>query len=84
MSEERWIRASEIQSYGYCARAWWLRYIQGLEPENREALDAGTERHTEQGRQVLRSTGLRQAAIALLIAGLLVAVLATIRLMGGG
>lgn len=84
MSEERWIRASELQAYGYCARAWWLRYVQGLEPENREALDAGTGQHTAQGRQVLRSQGLRQAAIALLVVGLIMAVLAAIRLLGGG
>jgi hypothetical protein len=84
MSEERWIRASEIQAYGYCARAWWLRHIRGLEPENREALDAGTERHAGQGRQVLRSQGLRQAAIALLVIGLILAALAAIQFLRGG
>jgi len=84
MSEERWIRASEIQAYGYCARAWWLRHIQGLEPENREALEAGTAGHLRQGRQVLRSQGLRQAAVALLVVGLILAVLAAIQILGGG
>jgi len=84
MSEERWIRASEIQSYGYCARSWWLRYIQGLEPVNWQALDVGTARHEDQGRQVIRSQGLRQAAIALLVVGLILAALAAIRFLGGG
>lgn len=84
MSEERWIRASELQAYGYCARAWWLRSVQGLEPDNREALEAGTARHDDQGRQVLRSQGLGQAALALLVIGLILAVLAAIQLLGGG
>ena len=84
MSEDRWIRASEIQSYSYCARAWWLRYVQGLEPENREVLAAGTEHHQDQGRQVLRSQGLRQAALALLVVALILLLIAGVRLIVGG
>lgn len=83
MDEERWIRASEIQAYGYCARAWWLRYVLGLEPENQEALATGTARHVEHGRQVLRSQGLRWVAIALLALAVLFAVLAAVSLRGG-
>lgn len=84
MSEERWIRASEIQSYVYCARAWWLHHIQGLEPDNWPALEEGTARHEDQGRQVRHSQGMRQAAIALLVVGLILAALAAIRFLGGG
>ena len=83
MDEERWIRASEIQAYGYCARARWLRYVLGLGPENQEVLDTGTERHLEHGRQVLRSQGLRWVAIALLIIALLFTALAVISFIGG-
>ena len=83
MGEERWIRASELQAYGYCARAWWLRYVLGLGPENQEALVTGTERHVEHGRQVLRSQGLRWAAIALLIIALLFTAVAVVSFLGG-
>jgi hypothetical protein len=84
MTEDRWIRASEIQAYGYCARAWWLRYVLGLEPADRGNLEAGTERHLRHGRRVLRAEGLNRVAIALLIIALVVAALAVVRFLGGG
>lgn len=84
MTEDRWIRASEIQAYGYCARAWWLRYVLGLEPENQENLVAGTERHLRHGRRVLRAEGLNRMAIAVLVIALVVAAVAAARLLAGG
>lgn len=47
----RIIRASEVGRYGYCARAWWLQYIQGVEPENRVALEQGLQAHAAHGRR---------------------------------
>jgi hypothetical protein len=80
----RWIRASEVQAYGYCARSWWLRYIRGLEPEDYGQLSAGTTQHQVLGRRVARGEGVRQAAIALLVLGLILAAVAAARLLGGG
>jgi hypothetical protein len=56
------IRASEVGRYAYCARAWWLQYVQGYAPENQEALDRGERGHVAHGRSVARAEGLRRAA----------------------
>lgn len=60
----RIIRASEIGSYLYCQRSWWYR-ITGVQPENKQELQAGTEIHYQHGRTVLISFLYRIAAIIL-------------------
>ncbi len=84
MAEPRWIRASEVQSFAYCARSWWLRYVRQLAPEDHGQWTAGTERHRAHGRRILRGEGLRRAAIALLVLGLAVAAIAAVQLLRGG
>jgi len=44
------LSASEVGRYIYCARAWWLQRVQGLAPENQQALHRGTQRHEAHGR----------------------------------
>jgi CRISPR/Cas system-associated exonuclease Cas4 (RecB family) len=68
------IRASEVGSYLFCARAWW--YSQhGVESTNQTELTAGTELHRQHGRTVIASGLTRLLAVLLLLAalGLLVA-----------
>jgi CRISPR/Cas system-associated exonuclease Cas4 (RecB family) len=69
----RVIRASEIGDYLFCKRAWWMR-AQGMEAENREALDAGTAEHEDLARRVALSGCLRTAAFLLFLAALTTAV----------
>jgi CRISPR/Cas system-associated exonuclease Cas4 (RecB family) len=64
---QRVIRASEIGEYLYCKRAWWLR-TQGMESENRKALDAGTAEHEDLARRVALTGCLRTAAFVLFLA----------------
>jgi CRISPR/Cas system-associated exonuclease Cas4 (RecB family) len=64
------IRASEIGEYVYCARAWWLRRVAGLEPAGRERREYGTLLHRRHGRVVAGSRVLLFAAAALLLAAL--------------
>jgi len=52
------IRASEIGEYVYCARAWWLRRVLGLEPAGRERREIGTALHQRHGRAVAGSRAL--------------------------
>lgn len=63
------IRASEIGSYLYCARAWWYGR-QGLEPENRAELVAGLQLHERHHRAALTAGCLRWLAFAVLLAAL--------------
>lgn len=71
------IRASEIGEYVYCARAWWLRRVAGLEPEGRERREHGTALHRRHDRSVAVSR-------LLLIVAALLGALALTLLVGGG
>ena len=71
-NKKPYIRASEIGSYVYCRRAWWLRQVAGFEPEGVEArLAEGEEAHLAHGQLVQRSQRQRQAALLLFSIGLL-------------
>ncbi len=63
------IRASEVGSYLYCARAWWY-HQQGIESANQAEMTAGTELHRAHGRQVIASSLTRALALILLLAAL--------------
>lgn len=62
-----WIRASDINSYVYCRRSWWLRKQQGVRPQNVRQLQAGASHHQQHGRLVARSLWARRLAFMLLI-----------------
>jgi hypothetical protein len=67
----RIIRASEVGSFSYCARAWWLGSVQGRRPDDVRRLQAGQAAHKRHGRHVLLSTILmRLAYLLLLLAGI--------------
>jgi hypothetical protein len=57
-TRDEWLRASEIGHYTYCARAWWLQRVKGIQPDNTEALERGLALHAAHGRSV--NTVLRQ------------------------
>ena len=65
----RIIRASEVGSYLFCARAWWYR-LQGVESSNQAEMNAGTELHRQHGRTVIASGLTRILAIILLLVAL--------------
>jgi CRISPR/Cas system-associated exonuclease Cas4 (RecB family) len=72
----RFITASEIGTYLYCNRAWWLDKVGGYQPVNVEEMEVGEIIHEKQGQriqvQVQTSSRLRQVAIALLILAVLI------------
>ncbi len=63
---DKWIRASEINEYIYCRRAWWLRRVAGHASQNVRELTAGTAYHKEHGRVVRRATLSQRLAYALI------------------
>jgi CRISPR/Cas system-associated exonuclease Cas4 (RecB family) len=65
----RTIRASEVGTYLYCARAWWYRQ-QGIESANQAEMMSGTELHRQHGRTVIASGLTRVLAIVLLLVAL--------------
>jgi hypothetical protein len=64
------IRASEIGTYLYCARAWWYQRA-GAESTNQAELLSGTELHRQHGRTVVAAGLLRTAASILLLIALM-------------
>ena len=67
------LRASEIGSYLYCARAWFYQR-QGLQSSNQAELTSGTKLHQQHGRTVLAAGLLRGLALLLLLTALLMLV----------
>ena len=63
------IRASEIGEYVYCGRSWWLRRVEGLEPDGHERREQGTVLHRRHGRAVAGSQALMWLAGLLLLTG---------------
>ena len=77
----RAVRASEIGSYLFCARAWWYR-LQGVESQNQGELAAGTSYHQRHGRSVAASGLLRVLAWLLLMAALVFLAIGLTSLVG--
>jgi hypothetical protein len=71
---DRIIRASEIGQYDFCAKAWWLGSIEGVEPSNIRELQAGTTAHNWHGQQVTRASRLQQGAVVLMVIGIILVV----------
>jgi hypothetical protein len=67
------IRASEVGSYLFCARAWWY-HQHGVESTNQSELTSGTELHRQHGRTVIASGLTRLLAVILLLAALVLLV----------
>ncbi|MCS6844808.1 MAG: hypothetical protein NZ528_10905 [Caldilineales bacterium] len=77
------IRASEVGEYAYCARAWWLRRVQGVPSTNVEALQAGRQAHSRHGRRVAAAQRQQRWAWLLAAAAMLLALTATALALGG-
>jgi len=69
----RSIRASEVGTYLFCARAWWYRQ-KGIESTNQAEMTTGTELHRLHGRQVIASSLTRTLALILLLVALVLLV----------
>jgi hypothetical protein len=66
----RTIRASEIGTYLYCARAWWYQRT-GAPNLNDNVMQEGTAYHARHGQRVTRAGSAQRAGGVLLLAALL-------------
>jgi len=76
--KSRVLRASEIGSYAYCARGWWLSRVLGYPSAHREQMAMGEEEHLGHGRAVVISHRLERLGYTLVFLGLGVGFLAVI------
>jgi CRISPR/Cas system-associated exonuclease Cas4 (RecB family) len=65
------IRASEIGTYVYCHRAWWLRTVLEIEPAQRERMERGVAAHRRHGTRVRFARVLLITGVVLLLAAAL-------------
>jgi CRISPR/Cas system-associated exonuclease Cas4 (RecB family) len=63
------IRASEVGTYLFCARAWWY-HQHGMVSTNQAEMTAGTDLHRRHGRTVIASGLMRTLAVILFLAAL--------------
>lgn len=71
------IRASELGEFMFCRRAWWLRRVAELEPDNLLVLERGAAAHADHSRAVSGSQALLLLAVALGLVALLLIVSGT-------
>ncbi|MFQ5421163.1 MAG: hypothetical protein ACE5EY_12470 [Anaerolineae bacterium] len=63
---EKWIRASDINTYVYCRRSWWLQRQEAVAPMNQDQLADGRHYHQQHGQLRRRSSAARRLAYVLL------------------
>jgi hypothetical protein len=79
----RVIRASEVGAYAYCARAWWLGSVKGLQPDDVGRLHVGRVTHEKHGQHVFLSTALTRLSYLLLVLAALAGLGWFINVLGG-
>ena len=80
MNSENYVKASEIQEYTYCKRAWWLRMHGRLSVT--EQMKAGTIAHEEMAKSV-QGFNKKRIALTLIvgIGGLLLLIYTLVQLL---
>ncbi len=70
------VRASDLGSWSFCNRAWWLSRVQGVEHRNPAVLTRGKEHHAAVGKTVRTTNRTIQLGMMLLLGGAALGVLA--------
>ena len=69
------IRASDIGTYLFCNRAWWLKHVEGQQSANIVEMSRGTRQHEKHSRTVKGATWLQRTAYGLIVLALIFIVL---------
>lgn len=70
------VKASELAEYGFCQKAWWLRHVGQLTPDNQAKLKRGQWAHIRNEQQVESANRWRQASFILFGIGLFILIAA--------
>jgi hypothetical protein len=65
------VRASDIGSWAYCRRAWYLAQVRGVSHSRPDVLQQGTQAHNRHGQQVRRAGQMQRIGLWLVIIGAL-------------
>jgi len=63
------LRASEIASYAYCARGWWLTRVLGYPSAHTKKMALGEENHVSHGRRMVSILRLEKLGYLLMAVG---------------
>jgi hypothetical protein len=77
------VRASDLGTWAYCNRAWWLARVQGVEPIDSSVLDSGTRFHVEHARAVARGRRMARVGAVLIFSALLIVALLLLQALAG-
>ena len=69
------VRASDLGSWSFCNRAWWLARVQGVEHRNPAVLARGKDHHAAVGATVRTTTRNLRLGMWLLMGGAALGVL---------
>ena len=69
------VRASDIGSWAFCRRAWYLVQVRGVAHARPEVLQRGTDAHAQHGQQVRRAGTMQRIGLWLIIFGVLLVTL---------
>jgi len=72
------LRASEIASYAYCARGWWLTRVLGYPSAHTEKMALGEENHLSHGRRMVSILRLERLGYLLMGLGVLLGLMGLI------
>jgi CRISPR/Cas system-associated exonuclease Cas4 (RecB family) len=67
----RVIRASEINTYLFCQRAWWYQ-VRGFPSKNQAELASGKQLHEQHGKQAMVTGGLKIIAFFFLATSIVI------------
>jgi len=82
MARKDWVTASDIGSYAYCPRRFWLQSVKRVRTGDGRVLAAGVRNHHRHGVRYDWQLRLRRAARWVLAASVLIAAIALAAAMG--
>jgi hypothetical protein len=77
-SDRSLVRASDLSTWAFCNRAWWLARVQGVPHRNPAQLERGKAHHAAVGDVVIATNRNARLGALLLLAGAGLALLAII------